>query len=60
MSSVEESNRELKLEESLNEEKYDNDFQDVYTNYEKQMKADGIDPEDIIAVIDILKKAQKK
>lgn len=60
MSSIGESNRELKFEESLNEEKYDNDFQDVYTNCEKQMKADGIDPEDINAVIDILKKAHKK
>lgn len=60
MSSIGESNRELKFEESQNEEKYDNDFQDVYTNYEKQMKADGIDPEDINAVIDILKKAHKK
>lgn len=60
MSSIGESNRELKFEESQNEEKYDNDFQDVYTNYEKQMKADGIDPEDINAVIDILKKAHIK
>lgn len=60
MSSIGKSNRELKFEESQNEEKYDNDFQDVYTNYEKQMKADGIDPEDINAVIDILKKAHIK
>ena len=60
MSSIGESNRELKFEESQNEEKYDNDFQDVYTNYEKQMKADGIAQEEINAVIDILKKAHIK
>lgn len=33
---------------------------DVYLNFAKEAQADGIDPEDIKAVLDILKKAHKK
>ena len=35
-------------------------YNDVYLNFAKEAKAAGIDPEDIRAVLDILKKAQKR
>lgn len=36
------------------------DYNDVYLNFVKEAKAAGVDPEDIRAVLDILKKAQKR
>lgn len=33
---------------------------DIYLNFAKEAQADGIDPDDIRAVLDILKKAQRK